>query len=141
MGVVCVVLLVLFYMFFIKDNYVKVAAGYEGIKTGAALRLQERSQGAGFQSGYEAPVFWGTGGGRELADWNSSSTGINENSDVFDPNNMDKTSFNTKNNYFGKDLNEGLQVIDSTGKVFLGKSSAASFSGKYSDSALSSHLY
>lgn len=77
-ALICVVLLVLFYMMFVKDKFVlvppaapdsEVAAGFGyGGSSGLALRSQLRSDGhaAGFQAGYEPPVFWGSSDSEEL---------------------------------------------------------------------------
>lgn len=69
-ALVCVVLLVLFYLLFIKGKFVAVdpKAGF-GAQTGFGLRWQDNDQlnvGAGFQAGYEPPVFWGSSGEKEL---------------------------------------------------------------------------
>ena len=79
-AVVCVILLVLFYLLFVKGKFAPAppappappaatfTGGYGG-SSGLALRAHEQSQagvGAGFQSGYEPPVFWGSSGEKEL---------------------------------------------------------------------------
>jgi hypothetical protein len=132
-ALICVLLLLAFYMFFINKKFVPAAAGM-----GNMARWTERS--AGFQSGYEPPIFWGTGGGKELTDWNLSNVGGTAETETnFDPKNMDPTSFNKKNNLYGTDVNAEGRVTDN-GAVVHGASTKAWFSGKYSDAHLAGKL-
>lgn len=131
-AVICVVMLVLFYFLLIKGKFASAPAG---LVTGAGLRYQERSQG--FTGGPEAPVFWGSSGGKDLANWNSSNYNLSETDNTFDPKNMDANSFNTGNNFFGRDVNGAGQVVDAQGNVLK-----AGMSGRHlTDGALVNTLY
>jgi hypothetical protein len=58
-ALICVVLLALFYFLFLKDHFAPAGMGN-------VIRMQTRSQGAGFTGHAEPPVFWGSSGEQEL---------------------------------------------------------------------------